>query len=48
MQFLTITFAVPAKGCTGQIVSISGRVQDSRDPQQATFRRLDVTQERAQ
>lgn len=48
VQFLTITFAVPAKGCTGQIVSISGRVQDSRDPQQATFRRLDVTQERAQ
>ena len=48
MQFLTISFAVPAAGCAGQLVSIAGRVQESRDPQQAMIRRFDVTQERGQ
>ncbi len=48
VQFLTVGFVVPAQGCAGQIVSISGRVQESRDPQQAMVRRLDITQEGAQ
>ena len=46
VQILTVNFVVPAKGCSGQLVSIAGRVQESRDPQQATVRRLDVMQER--
>lgn len=48
VQFLTVSFVVPAQGCAGQFVSIAGRVQESRDPQDASIRRLDVLQENAQ
>ncbi|MEO7384535.1 MAG: hypothetical protein ABIU18_06340 [Novosphingobium sp.] len=48
VQILTVRFVVPAHGCAGQFVSIAGRIQESRDPQQALIRRLDLLQETAQ
>lgn len=41
-QALTVTFPIPDQGCKGQVLSVSGRVQESRDPQQAVLRRLDI------
>lgn len=41
-QALVVTFTVPS-GCPGQQLAIAGRVQESRDSQQALIRKLDVT-----
>lgn len=42
-QILKVSFAIPQQGCGGQFVSIGGRVQESRDPQQALVSRLEIT-----
>lgn len=41
-QALMVTFTVP-QGCPGQQLTIAGRMQESRDSQQAVVRKLDVT-----
>ncbi len=41
-QALVVTFTVP-QGCPGQQLAIAGRVQESRDSQQALVQKLDVT-----
>jgi len=41
-QVLKVSFTVPAQGCRGQFLSLGGRIQESRDSQQALIRRLDV------
>ena len=41
-QALVVTFTVP-QGCPGQHLAIAGRVQESRDSQQALVQKLDVT-----
>jgi hypothetical protein len=40
-QALMVTFTVP-QGCPGQILAITGRVQESREAQQALVQKLDV------
>lgn len=39
---LIIRFTIP-QGCAGQELSIAGRAQESRDPQQALIRKVDIT-----
>ncbi|MFM6933007.1 MAG: hypothetical protein ACKOUT_12280 [Novosphingobium sp.] len=41
-QALMVTFTVPP-GCPGQLLAITGRAQESRDPQQALVQKLNVT-----
>ncbi|MEJ6010334.1 hypothetical protein [Novosphingobium aquae] len=41
-QALVVTFTVP-QGCPGQQLAIAGRMQESRDSQQALVQKLDVT-----
>lgn len=38
----SLVFSVPADGCGGQTLAIAGRVQERRDPQTLTAKRLDV------
>lgn len=39
---LIVRFTIP-QGCAGQELSIAGRAQESRDPQQALIRKVDIT-----
>ncbi len=41
-QVLNVSFTIPAGACKGQKLSLGGRVQESRDAQQAAVRRLDI------
>lgn len=42
-QVLRLSFTVPATGCGGQVIAVSGRVQEMRDAQQASLRSIAVS-----
>ena len=42
-QALRLSFTVPASGCGGQVIAVSGRVQEMRDAQQVSLRSIAVT-----
>ncbi|PLK27151.1 hypothetical protein [Novosphingobium sp. TH158] len=39
---LLVNFMVPQQGCQGQVISLAGRLQESRDPQDALVRSLNI------
>jgi hypothetical protein len=39
---LLVSFAVPPQGCVGQVLALVGRLQESRDPQEALVRSLTI------
>ncbi len=42
-QALRLSFTVPASGCGGQVIAVSGRVQEMRDAQQVSLRSITVS-----
>lgn len=42
-QALRLSFTVPATGCGGQVIAVSGRVQEMRNAQQVSLRSLAVS-----
>ncbi|MEY4722216.1 MAG: hypothetical protein RIQ46_1941 [Pseudomonadota bacterium] len=43
-QALRLSFTVPASGCGGQVIAVSGRVQEMRNAQQVSLRSIAVSE----